>query len=587
MADFESMSGISSTDDEFIDETKLQRFREAKGPTIGREEFYLEVRKKRFKTARSLLGMGGEYFKFVKRQPEEFHKVKGYLLEKPYTEKIASEQGTFIPVELAEELLEPDAASRDDEAFKEAMKEILTPNTIHNYGLKGEINSWDDMDPSMQKPEGNMMEVFVNIPIAEVIKGPKKKGCLMMSTYNGRPIVVLPSGTVFSPMLNPTSLATGLSWKKMDIKEMTYEVGERIQSKADAMKEAENERLHRKVQDLEEKVRDLESRGVGTHDQPRPIVAEIAAAEEDEYAIYDLKDRAHDGKLIKERAKAVNLTVVTKSIPLWGKSSPHPAEDWLDMAIPRAKTVGVSMEVMHHVLLSRLDTDVSAEMYALESHGLLRNISDFIRVFKEKYMVLSTPVQKLRELQDARMTSAQVSQLRINEFGNGLLKKAHKAYEGLRLKRESWDTLDRVVVTMAFLNGIPRDIAGELVREGKTEMEEMIQLAAHLSRIGRDFAARSAVMMVTQENGGASNGQREGASGEKKTGRRGKRQWKQKNSTGDSMCQLCRESDRPPKEGACYHCRRCFKSGHGQKDCPQKEPTQLEEARKALRKKKE
>ncbi len=586
--DWESLSGMtSSTEEEMIDQDALQRFVEEKGPTIGTEQFFVEVREKRMKTAMKVLGFGqGHYHKYVKRLPSEIHgvRIKGYLLAKPYLHKISTEKGTYLPIEMAEQLIDPERPFRDSSRVNEAMKEILVPATIHEYQKNGEIRSWDDKDESMAVPEEGHMEVYVNIDMDEVMKGPKKKGCLMLSNYNGRSIVVLPSGSVYTPTLNPATLLAGFSWKRMDIKEMAYQVGERIDSRVEAMKEAENRRLHEKVHLLEEKVRELESRGA-EGERPRAIVPEIEEAIVDEYAIYNLKDSA-DAKLIRDKGRAMNLPIVTKSIPLWGKRSEHPAEDWLDMAIPRAKAAGVSMDVMHHVLLSRLDTDVSPDMYALESHGMMESISDFIRLFKEKFMVLSTPVQKLRELQRAQMTTDQVARLQFNEFGNSLVKKAHKAYEGLRLKRESWKVLDSVVVTMAFLNGIPKDIASEIVKEGKTEMDEMIFLASHLSKIKRDFSSHSSVLMVTQEtkDGGKEKqgeASKAGASGQRR------RYWKPNTSQRDAMCRLCRDSDKPPKDGKCDHCRNCFKPGHGKKDCPQKEPTQFDEAKKALKKKKE
>ena len=293
---------------------------------------------------------------------------------------------------------------------------------------------------------------------------------------------------------------------------------------------------------------------------------------------------AHNAiKLITDRSKAVNLPLVTKSIPTWGKTSNHPAEDWLDVAIPRAKTAGVSMSVMHHVLLSKLEPDVGPDMYSLENLGLLQNISDFVRIFKDKYMILSTPIQKLRELQRAQMSQQQVDSIKYMEFGNSIVKKAHKAYEGLRLRKDSWEALDRVVVTMAFLNGIPPEIANELVKEGKTHLDEMIAQASNLARINRDFRGKSVMMLGWQQ------GQDDTAHNRQK-GDSGKAKWNGPKGTPgprDALCQLCRELATPPANGYCEHCRKCFKLGHVGKDCRQTKPTPIEEARKSLKKKRD
>ncbi len=378
--DQQSLSGASSYGDDFIDVSKLQKFLEAKGHLIYPKEFYVEVRKKRFRTARSLIGRDSHYY--IKRQPEDFGKVKGHLLEAGFDEKIRTDDGYYIPLEMALEMTKPEQVSKDQKRFDEAMKTVLIAMTIHQYDKDGEIKTFVDADPSMEVPKEDHVEAFLNIPISDVFDGPKKKGCIMFSTYNGRPVVVLPSGSVVSPVLNPTSLKNGLTWKIVNIMGLAYQVGERIKSKVEAMKEEENARLQDKVRDLEEKIQVLEQ-AKADHESGRgfkQVVPEVQAAQEDEYAIYDLKD-ASDVKLITDRSKAVNLPLVTKSIPTWGKTSNHPAEDWLDVAIPRAKTAGVSMSVMHHVLLSKLEPDGGPEMYSLGKLGLFQDISDFVRLF--------------------------------------------------------------------------------------------------------------------------------------------------------------------------------------------------------------
>ncbi len=593
--DTASLSGVSSYGEDLIDVTNLQKFVEARGHIIDPTEFYVEVRSKKYRTARSLIGRDTQ--KYIKRQPEEFDKVKGHLLEAGFDEKIRTSSGDYIPIEMAEVMTQPEQVDRDQQRFDEAMKTVLIPVTMHKYDKDGEIRSFVDGDPSMEVPKEGLLEAFFNMPMSDVFDGPKKKGCLMFSTYNGRPIVVLPSGTVVSPVLNPTALQDGMTWKKFNIMGMAYQVQKRVESKVEAMKEEENARLHDKVRDLEEKIQMLEQ-AKADHESGRglhPVVPEVHAAR-DEYAIYELTD-ASDVKLITDRSKAVNLPLVTKSIPTWGKTSNHPAEDWLDVAIPRAKTAGVSMSVMHHVLLSKLEPDVGPDMYSLENLGLLQDISDFVRIFKEKYMVLSTPIQKLRELQRAQMSQQQVDNIKYMEFGNSIVKKAHKAYEGLRLRKDSWEALDRVVVTMAFLNGIPPDIANELVKEGKTHLDEMIAQASNLARINRDFRGKSVMMLGWQQgpDGTGHNGQR-GNSGKTQPGRTFKSESfsgksKSNGQNGqrprDALCQLCRELEDPPANGYCEHCRKCFKPGHVGKDCRQTKPTQLEEARKSLKKKRD
>ncbi len=148
--DQQSLSGASSYGDDFIDVSKLQKFLEAKGHLIYPKEFYVEVRKKRFRTARSLIGRDSNYY--IKRQPEDFGKVKGHLLEAGFDERIRTDDGDYIPVEMAQAMTEPEQVSKDQDKFNEAMKDILIPVTIHGYDKNGEITSYVD-NSEMEVPK--------------------------------------------------------------------------------------------------------------------------------------------------------------------------------------------------------------------------------------------------------------------------------------------------------------------------------------------------------------------------------------------------------------------------------------------------
>ncbi len=91
-----TISGVSSYGDDFIDVSKLQKFVEARGHIIDPTEFYVEVRNKKFRTARSLIGRDTQYY--IKRQPQDFDKVKGHLLLAGFDEKIRTSSGTTYPL---------------------------------------------------------------------------------------------------------------------------------------------------------------------------------------------------------------------------------------------------------------------------------------------------------------------------------------------------------------------------------------------------------------------------------------------------------------------------------------------------------
>ncbi len=201
--DQQSLSGASSFGEEFIDVSKLQKFVEAKGHIIDPTEFYVEVRHKKYKTARSLIGRDTQYY--IKRQPQAFDKVKGHLLEAGFDEKIRTSSGEYVPIEMAETMIQPEQVSRDQERFNEALKDILIPVTMHAYQKNGEITSYVD-NSEMEVPKEGHTEAYVNIPMKDVLAGPKKKGSFMFSSYNGRSfgtsISLLSTYEVISPFLS-------------------------------------------------------------------------------------------------------------------------------------------------------------------------------------------------------------------------------------------------------------------------------------------------------------------------------------------------------------------------------------------------
>ena len=582
----------TSVDSDEFNLRDLQKFVLQRGNKIYlKEPFFLEVRKRKSKIFGRKRGV-----KYIKRLVYDLKDVKGELIPAPQTKEIHFDGGIYVPLEVAEAKVDATKVAEEDRRFQAVVNSLLKPVTLHIYDEeKEEYNDRIDKEEGMEDPKEGDPEIYVNIPEPDMLKGPPKPNAFMLSTWRGRPIFVAPSGQVFAfgPFLRRDKVGIFQGWHHSKIEEMSLEVAERAKEMQERMDREEVADLRSRCAMLEEKVQELEEARAGDEigGDARPY---------DELADFNLVDKRQN--LITNVQKAVNLPAVLKSIGQWGRDSDVSAEDWLRASVEMAKSAGVAVAIIHEVLIMRLRPRESGEMWALRNSGEVHDTNSFLLQFKRKFWQPITALQKLRIIQNAHMTESQLREMRFNDFGNGLRTKAHEAYTELGIPNSSWEDVDRVMVTLAFLSGIPKDLAFELMTKRLGTLEQHMDEAVFLSTCGKNAgkplngggggplnvgyvsAGGGAAGGHAQAPGGRGGqapsygggaqghggqghgGQGQGGQGQSGHGQGGSGGRRRRPNKKDFVCSKCRALPNPPER--CDHCRKCGEEGHMQYDCP-------------------
>ena len=579
----EDAGELSESADE-VQERDLQQYVAQRGNKVFlNAPFFLELRKAK----RRLFGKQ-RALKYIKRQVFELDRVTGELMPKGQKQEIYLEDGTvYVPLEVAMKKVEPERQEREARSFQEVVNSFLKPVTLHEYDEeKEEFSARIAKREGMEDPKEGDAEIFVNVPEDMMVKGPPKPGAFMLATWRGRATAVLPSGQVFSygPHLREDRRGLFQGWYVTKIEEMALEVAERARERQEQMDRSEVAELRSKCASLEAKVEELETNARTREEEE----SQEEARPHDELTDFNLEDVSPNP--ITNVQKAVNLPAVLKSILQWGRDSDVSAEDWLKASVEMAKSAGVAVAIIHEVLIMRLKPRESGEMWTLRNSGEVCDTKSFLLQFKRKFWQPITAIQKLRLIQKAQMTQAQLRELRFNDFGSDLKAKAHEAYSELGIPQHTWNDVDRVMVTLAFLSGIPQGLANEVMKKRVKTLQDHVEWAVFLSTCNRNTGTGAtglpSVGFVGAEGGaaggqgGAAGGQGGAAGGQGRNnggsnsggaqgGYAGGGGGPKKNNGFriDALCSKCRKMPSPPVR--CEHCRFCFKEGHQKKNCPE------------------
>ena len=571
----------SSGNEEEIDEKELQRFVLVRGDQVFlHDPFYVAVRTK--KSSR-IFGRSKGKKTFEKIWREKIRHAKGQLIPSPQKETLYVKGDQWMPIEEAEKMVDQEIADETQERFNKTLESILRPCRIFRWDAYfREAKESPREDRGLPEPGEDDPSFFLNMPQEELLKGPPMKGATTFSFYNGKPLVLGPSGICVALANDSNSPPR---WYVASIQELTLGVADRVTKQA-AQEELEDTRRWRKQSNiLKERVETLEAELAQIKREKKLLVRRGEHVARITTVLSDEEIDDPDKELVVDVAKALRMPA-TKNIIPWGRDSKHKAQDWLRLGVNTLRSAGISGTIMWEVLITRLEPSEASELLNLKSLGLITNFSSFKSEFKERFCAPTTAMQRLREIQKATMSTSEVTAGEFYRFGAKLKELAHGAYKDMAVGMEHWKTLDEVVVVLGFLNGIPRVMAAELMKMRLTTLTDHMREAVFLHGVDKDTNQQGAMGGAKWVNGlGAQPKGAAGQPGSQQTGKKEdqpgggakKKKWnppqgkKKRVQKGDLICPWCRVLDEVPEK--CNHCRWCGEKGHFGDECrnPKKE----------------
>ena len=209
---------------------------------------------------------------------------------------------------------------------------------------------------------------------------------------------------------------------------------------------------------------------------------------------------------------------------------------------------------------------------------------EFIRLFLRTYGEKQGPLAILNEVLRTTMSNRTIQNKSFDAYVAELSDKAHQAYEGLRVAKEHWNTLDRVIVGGAFVFAAPKELSAHLIMTQSETLEEIIA-QSRLWCQAHDSKSRPNNALVANANDARNHGQgresnrrqggrQNGYDGNQSQG--GSQQRNPQRQSGgyrkirDFLCSKCRAIE--PTPPSCNHSRRCFQTGHTAAMCQAASP---------------
>ena len=167
-------------------------------------------------------------------------------------------------------------------------------------------------------------------------------------------------------------------------------------------------------------------------------------------------------------------------LPVWQPTGERsvPAKTWLTQSIQACHLLGFSVKIMPQIISGRLQDKERAQMAMLFSLGRISSLEDFQKEFLGLYGQKKSGLQMLRDLMFTKMTQEQVSKQDYVLHAINLLDKAHLAYSeipGLKKTSATYDILDRVIVCLAYLLGVPQELTEHLALKDLQSIDEMVE----------------------------------------------------------------------------------------------------------------
>ena len=584
------------SEEEALDEAELQRFVLVRGSKVFMHDpFYVSIRTK--KSSR-LFGRKEGKRKYEKVWKEKLRHAKGQLIPKPYDETLHVHGDQWVPIHKAEELVSSEVASETQERFDSTLKSLLRQCRIFIWDpVDKEAKETARTEPGLPEATDDDPSFFLNLPQEELMKGPPIKGATVFSVYNGHPLVVGPSGVCFALKMEKNQPP---HWYVASVRELTLGVAKRVTKEAVRTEMEDTRRWRKECEFLKDRLEELTAEMALLRAQKQvPRTESVGALE----CLSDGEIDDPDKDLIVDVAKAMKTSAASRSIMTWGKDSKHLPMDWLRLGVNTLRSAGISGTIMWEILMTRLEPAEAGEMINLKNLGQVYDMASFKRHFKERFCTLMTPMQRLREIQRATMTSEEYQDGEFYRFGSRLKGLAHNAYKDLHIAMEHWSTLDSVVVVLGFLNGLPSSMAADLLKQKLVSLEQHMKEASFLRGVEKDtgtqggarpkwingveFQPRGAPGGPQKGQGGGwqqdprsgqQGGQGGGQQGQQDGGQDGPPAGRPRKGPGrkfnkpDQICPWCRVLQERPK--SCRHCRWCGEEGHFGGDCtnPKKEP---------------
>ena len=250
----------------------------------------------------------------------------------------------------------------------------------------------------------------------------------------------------------------------------------------------------------------------------------------------------------------------------------------------------VAKPVIFEFLATKLKPEERNLMLELKHEGKITDLKSFKENFLEQYGIKDSSLARLRGLFRKKMSTEEVQKERYYEYGNKLTKEAHDSYRDMNIRRELWPELDKVLVVVAYLSGVPAALAKHLILEDIETMDQLAKASRKFANAERDSLGQAPQGKTTvgatfssKKNGKKWANKKAGKSGDSaKENKEGKGQEKAKDSSTpaskaksdtagggkekDYLCRACRAKERPPD--SCDHCRFCLLSGHVVLACP-------------------
>ena len=452
---------------------------------------------------------------------------------------------------------------------KEVVKELVVPQRIIDMAAK---TTTIHKHPDQEDPPKDSPPVLINVPYQKFVDGIGTPGENSCSYINGKAVVRFSSGAVYSFDV-PSRL-----WDLMGTGDYFVASAKRSKKIMEDKGEDERRRLLERIAQLESidedrqrQIQNLEERLNNPTQSPKQKEVCITAPEETDFE-YTLN--REEEKTVSDFRTAASLNVIAKMRMFSrDKASTYTAEDWLRMGAATCRLARIEPSIAGHVLNTRLDVKEANEMNELMRHmDNPDSFAEYCEKFLAHFAKMESALTLLRTLQKAKMSTEDVEAHNYLEFGTSLEKKAEECYRRLKIRRDLWPEMNKVLVFSAFVRGIEPSVAHHLTLKGLESLQDNYREArlfaqSHMDSFGKfGQGGKARVNMTYGEKPPYKGAAKAPASQAKNDKENGQEKASFKPRFWSPLCKRCRAKENPPAK--CDHCRNCFKLGHHRVECP-------------------
>ncbi len=300
-------------------------------------------------------------------------------------------------------------------------------------GVRRRYKTDDGWEDSVTKPEGEedppeAPAVYMNATIEDLQRMTRNKGDIVLMVYGGKGLILFPDGN-YSEFNEKEK-----KWETHTAREIIFVGQERI---FEALKEKEAEERGRTERDetisnLMAKIDDLQRQLDDSKEENARLrtaseLNERAPSEAGSFnlGLMDESGRPTYGYTMKpgvKYSKNLQHVLAIKGVDRMNKFSETnkvtDAHCWLLARLTDLQQYAVHTDVIHEVLLNKLEEREKNEMAALAFDGRIFDLDSFTHEFISRYGEKTSPILKLRSVMQMRMEKKEEEKLEFATFGN-------------------------------------------------------------------------------------------------------------------------------------------------------------------------